>query len=186
MSPDRLELTPHPPPPLVAPNHPRGLYYKGLAAHLTPQRRRGAGRETGTSAPLSFHMVEHHTQHWRVRAHTHTQAHTQVAWVPQQLCVAHQIADRAPDLMSVCRRETDKKKKKSEVTVAVAFTYSTNHPNPLYVCYMVMLMSSSQDLSLGLTPKEQWRAPGCSRQGSAEEALAVPLLLTEQPFLIQP
>lgn len=41
-----------------------------------------------------------------------------------------------------------------------------------------MPMSSLQDLSLGLTPEVQERAPGHSRQGSAEEALAVPLLLT--------
>ena len=69
VSPVRLELTPS----CVAPNHPRGLYYKGLAAHLTPRRGRGAGGEIGTSAPLSFHMVEHHTQYRSTNTHTHAE-----------------------------------------------------------------------------------------------------------------
>lgn len=132
VSPVRLELTPF----CAAPNHPRGLYYEGLAAHLTPQKRRGAGGEIGTSDPLSFHMVRHHTHI--------TGTHTGSMGVQQGHCdcVPHQITDRAPDLMSVCRRETDK-----EVTVAAALTYSTNHLTPLYVCYRVMLMSLLQGLS---------------------------------------
>lgn len=67
VSPVRLELTPS----CVAPNHPRGLYYRGLAAHLTPQWRSGGGAvgEIGTSAPLVFHMVEHHAQQQTARVH---------------------------------------------------------------------------------------------------------------------
>lgn len=76
-------LPPLPTPPCVAPNHPRGLYYKGLAAHLTLQRRRGAGRETGTSAPLSFHMVEHRAHH--TGTHTHAGL-SDCAAEPLQLC----------------------------------------------------------------------------------------------------
>lgn len=81
----RLELTPS----CAAPNHLRGLYYKSLAAHLTPQRGRGAGEEIGTSATLSFHMVEHHTEYWCT--------HSQVAWVCSRASatVPHQITDRA-------------------------------------------------------------------------------------------
>lgn len=50
----------------VAPNHPKGLYYNSLAAHLTLQRRSGGWWETGTSAPLCFHMAEQ-------SMHTYTQ-----------------------------------------------------------------------------------------------------------------
>lgn len=58
-------------------------------------------------------------------------------------------------------------------------TYSTNHPT-------VCLLYGNADVvvgPLGLTPEVQERDPGHIRQGSAEEAQAVPLLLTEQPFL---
>lgn len=67
--------------------------------------------------------------------------------------------------------------KNTDVKVAAVLTDSTNQPNSLQVCYMVMLKSLPRDQSLGLTPEVQERGPGHSRR------VAVPLLLTEQLFL---
>lgn len=110
VSPVRLELTPS----CVAPNHPRGLYYRGLAAHLTPQRRRRGGcRGDWDLCSSGFpHGRAPRTRADYVHAHAHTHTGTGCLVVQPShcVCVLHQTADRAPDLTSVCRSETDKER----------------------------------------------------------------------------
>lgn len=145
-TPVRLELTPS----SVTPNHPRGLYYKGLAAHLTPQRRRGAGGEIGTSAPLSFHMVEHHTH-----SRTHTCTHRQVVCSRATASVCYTRQQR--EHLTLHLSAGEKPIKKTDVRVAAVLADSTKRLTSLYVCYMLMLMSLLQDQSRGLTPEVQER-----------------------------
>lgn len=79
VSPVRLELTPS----CVAPNHPRGLYYRGLAAHLTPQRRRRGGcRGDWDLCSSGFpHGRAPRTRADYVHAHAHTHTQARVAWL---------------------------------------------------------------------------------------------------------
>lgn len=116
----------------VAPNHPRGLYYNSLAAHLTPHRRRGG--LVGRLGPLLLFLST-----WLSSTHTYThcaevysKASASVGYIRQEI-----------EHLTLCLSAREKL-----IPWLLCFTVGL-----LYS--MVMLMSLFQEMSLGLTPGVQ-------------------------------
>lgn len=131
VSPVRLELTPS----CVAPNHPRGLYYRGLAAHLTPQRRSGGVvGEIGTSAPLLFHMVEQHAQQQTTCTHTHKRRLPGCTAEPLRVCVCVCYTRQQREHLTLRLSTGETPIKNTDVKVAAGLADSAIHPTAPCVC----------------------------------------------------